>query len=396
MPTLTRQTRVVLALGTAQTLSWGSTYYLPAILATPMAQDLGVSTGTVFGAFSAALIVTAVLGPSAGRRIDRIGGRDVLVLSSLIFAAGLAILGAAPSAAVLLVGWLVIGVGMAMGLYEAAFSTLAAIYGHKARSAITGITLLAGFASTICWPISGYLEAEIGWRATCFFWSAAHLLIGLPINRLLVPLGIQVPSPAPAPSPAHPTAKGSTGFRDVAMVLLAIVFAVSWFTGTAMAAHLPRLLQEAGASPAAAITAASLVGPAQVAGRLLEFGVLQRYHPLLSARLAALAHPIGAVAFLVFGAPVAAVFTVLHGAGIGILTIAKGTLPLAIFGPTGYGRRQGLLMAPSRFGQALSPFLFALLMEHFGASALLLTTALSLAGLAALLALNPASTAERT
>ena len=394
MPTLTRQTRVVLALGTAQTLGWGSTYYLPAILATPMAQDLGVSTGMVFGAFSAALIVTAILGPTAGRRIDRIGGRDVLALSSLIFAAGLAILGAAPSAGVLVVGWLVIGVGMAMGLYEAAFSTLAAIYGHKARSAITGITLLAGFASTICWPISAYLETEIGWRGACFFWAGAHLAIGLPINRLLVPLGTQQQGPSPAFPSGPPPAKSVEGFRDLAMIMLAIVFAVAWFTGTAMAAHLPRLLQEAGASPAAAIAAASLVGPAQVAGRLLEFGVLRRYHPLLSARLAALAHPLGAAAFLVFGAPVAAVFTVLHGAGIGILTIAKGTLPLAIFGPAGYGHRQGLLMAPSRFGQAVSPFLFALLMERYGASALLLTTALSIAGLAALFALDPSPRTE--
>ena len=157
------------------------------------------------------------------------------------------------------------------------------------------------------------------------------------------------------------------------MPLLAFVFAVTWFTSTAMAAHLPRLLQEAGASATAAVAAAALVGPAQVAGRLLEFGVLQRFHPLLSARLAAIAHPIGALAVMAFGAPAAAVFAVFHGAGNGILTIAKGTLPLAIFGPDGYGLRQGILMVPARFGQAAAPFLFALLMERFGASALLLS-----------------------
>ena len=119
-----------------------------------------------------------------------------------------------------------------------------------------------------------------------------------------------------------------------------------------MAAHLPRLLEEAGASPTSAIAAAALVGPAQVAGRLIEFGVLQRFHPLLSARLAAMAHPLGALAVMTFGAPAATVFTVLHGAGNGILTIAKGTLPLAIFGPSGYGLRQGMLTVPARFGQA--------------------------------------------
>lgn len=395
MPLSAGKTRVVLALGSAQTLAWGSTYYLPAILAAPMAEDLGVSKGLVFAAFSAALVIAAILGPAAGRRIDLFGGRGVLSLSSLVFAAGLALLGAAEGAAMLFAAWLVIGVGMSLGLYEAAFSTLAGIYGRDARGAITGITLLAGFASTICWPISSVLEVEVGWRVTCYVWAAAHLAIGLPLNRLLVPPGTQVPA-APAAEAAGGAGRLSALVQDRAMVLLAFVFAVSWFISTAMAAHLPRLLQEAGATPAAAIAAAALVGPAQVGGRLLEFGILRRFHPLLSARLAALAHPLGALAVMAAGAPAAVVFSLLHGAGNGILTIAKGTLPLAIFGPGGYGLRQGVLMVPARFGQAAAPFLFALLIERYGASALLLSTGLGLAGLAALLALTPSMTAERT
>jgi MFS family permease len=387
---LMRQTSVVLGLGSAQTLAWGSTYYLPAILAASMARELGVSTGLVFGAFSAALVVEAMLGPLAGRRIDRCGGRDVLAVSSLVFAAGLALLGLAQGAGMLFAGWLVIGVGMAMGLYDAAFSTLAGIYGPRARGPITGITLLAGFASTICWPISAWLEAEVGWRAACFFWAGAHVAIGLPLNRLLVPAATP-----PVPPLTRQTGRaawgGATGLWSRAMVLLALVFTVTWFISTAMAAHLPRLLQEAGASPTAAVAAAALVGPAQVAGRLLEFGVLQRFHPLLSARLASVAHPVGALAIMAFGAPAATVFAVLHGAGNGILTIAKGTLPLAIFGPAGYGLRQGILSAPARLGQAAAPFLFALLMERYGVSALLLSITLALAGLAALLALSPSA-----
>jgi MFS family permease len=381
---------VVIALGSAQTLAWGSTYYLPAILATPMARDIGVSNGFVYGAFSAALAVAAVLGPAAGRRIDRFGGRGVLTVSSLIFAAGLATLGSSQSAGTLLAGWLIIGIGMAAGLYEAAFSTLAGIYRADARRSITGITLLAGFASTVCWPISAYMEAEIGWRGACFVWAAAHVVIGLPLNRLFVPPGAKSNV-----SGAHESScpHGKSGTR--AMVLLAAVFAATWFTSTAMAAHLPRLLQEVGASPVAAVAAAALVGPAQVAGRILEFGVLQRFHPLLSARLAALAHPLGAVAVMALGAPAAIAFALLHGAGNGILTIAKGTLPLAIFGPSGYGFRQGVLMAPARFAQAGAPFLFAVLMDRFGAAALLLSTALGLAGLAALLSLKSATAAEK-
>lgn len=371
--------RIVLALGSAQTLAWGSTYYLPAILAEPMASELGISTGNVFAAFSLALIVTAVLGPLSGKRIDHHGGRDVLALSSIVFAVGLAMLGLANGPLMLWAGWLVIGIGMALGLYESAFSTLAGIYGRDARGAITGITLLAGFASTVCWPISGWLNAEFGWRATCLTWAGAHLLLGLPLNRLLIPVGVQ-----PAPTAAEQAQTDGRSGAGLTMALLAFVFAATWFTSTAMAAHLPRLLQESGLSAAAAIGIAALVGPAQVGARCLEFVLLQRFHPLISARLAAIAHPIGAAGVMLVGAPATTAFVLLHGGGNGILTIAKGTLPLAIFGPHGYGLRQGLLMVPARFAQAFSPLVFALLIDDFGTRALWLSAALGVLAYAAL------------
>jgi hypothetical protein len=172
-------------------------------------------------------------------------------------------------------------------------------------------------------------------------------------------------------------------------VLLSFVFAVTWFTSTAMAAHLPRLLQASGTSLQAAVAIAALVGPAQVVARLLEFGLLRRMHPLLSAQLAAAAHPVGAAILMVVGAPAAAVFTVLHGAGNGILTIAKGTLPLVLFGPAGYGERQGLLMVPARVAQAFAPLLFGLLLDGVGAAALWVTALLGVAALAALWVLRP-------
>jgi hypothetical protein len=358
-----------------------------------MAAELGVTTGTVFAAFSAALVLSAILGPAVGRRIDLFGGRQVLTLSSLLFAVGLALLGTAQGAATLVLAWLIIGLGMAMGLYEAAFSALAGIYGRGARGPITGITLIAGLASTICWPVSAYMEAELGWRMACFIWAGAHILLGLPLNRFLLPAG-QRASLAAAPEPSEAAASPEAG-QARAMVLLAFVFAVTWFTSTAMAAHLPRLLQEAGATPAAAIAAAALVGPFQVAGRLLEFGLLRRFHPLLSARLATIAHPIGAAAVLALGAPAALLFGMLHGAGNGILTIAKGTLPLAIFGPEGYGFRQGVLMVPARFAQAAAPFFFALLIEWYGISALYFSIALGLAGFCALIILSPTSIVQK-
>ena len=351
-----RQLATVAALGTAQTIAWASTYYLPAMLAAPMARDLGVSTPTVFGAFSVALVVSAMLGPYAGRSIDRWGGKSVLVGTNLVFAVGLACLANAQGPVGLFGAWVVLGVGMGSGLYEAAFATLVRLYGHDSRKAITGITLIAGFASTVGWPLSTFLEDQVGWRGACYAWALLHLLMGVPLN-LVVPKAVIGGVPSSAENMTTSVAEGQLD-RASAMrsaVLLALVFAVTWFISTAMAAHLPRVLQAGGATLAAAVAVSALVGPAQVAARLLEFGFLKRAHPLFSARVAALMHPTGVVLFMFVGGPSAAVFAILHGAGNGILTIARGTLPLVLFGPQGYGHRQGLLMVPARIAQAAAP-----------------------------------------
>jgi len=175
----------VVSLGIAQTLAWASSYYLPAILAAPMARDLGVGTPTVFGAFSVALVVSAVLGPAAGRAIDRLGGRTVLTANSMVFAAGLALLALAQGPIGLFVGWAMLGVAMSAGLYEAAFAALVNLYGKQARGAITGITLLAGFASTVGWPLTAWFELRWGWRGACLAWAAIHVLVALSLNGSL-------------------------------------------------------------------------------------------------------------------------------------------------------------------------------------------------------------------
>lgn len=388
---LTHRTHVVAALGTAQTLAWASSYYLPAMLAAPMARDLGHPPSMVFAAFSVALVVSAFVGPWSGRAIDRYGGRPVLVATSLLFAAGLAALAGAASVWTLFAAWALLGVAMGSGLYEAAFATLVRLYGHDARNTITGITLIAGFASTVGWPLSAWLESKFGWRGACLGWAALHLLLGLPLNAWLPGAtsseargaeprpGADDVAAGSAPPPQHPA---------LITALLAFVFAATWFISTAMAAHLPRMLQAAGASLAVAVAVGALVGPAQVAGRLLEFGVLRRLHPLLSARLAALAHPVGAAALLLVGPAAAPLFAVLHGAGNGILTIAKGTLPLVFFGPQGYGARQGWLMLPARVAQAGAPFAFGLALERWGSAGLWLSSLIGFAAFVALLALR--------
>jgi len=372
--------RVVLALGTAQTLAWGSSYYLPAILADPIAHDLGISSNWFFAAFSASLVISGLLGPRVGRQIDRVGGRQVLCVSNLVLAGGLALLGASTSVWVMSTAWGLLGIGMGLGLYDAAFGALGRIYGKDARGAITGITLIAGFASTVAWPLSSLGLETIGWRDTCYAWALAHIVIGLPLN-------LSLPRAEPAPVIEGPVAKPRIAI-DRTMVLLSFAFAAAWTVTSAMAAHLPRIVEAFGATPAQAIVAGMMIGPAQVGARLMEAGLLKRFHPILSTRLACITHPIGACVIGFFGGGAAAAFALLHGAGNGILTIARGTLPLAIFGPENYAYRLGLIGAPSRICQALAPLGFGLLIEPMGRLVVVVSAGLSLAALVALMLLR--------
>ncbi len=270
---------------------------------------------------------------------------------------------------------------MTGGLYDAAFAALGRIYGDAARRSITGITLIAGFASTVGWPLSAWGLETIGWRNTCFAWAAAHILIGLPINLLMLPAvkGAKA-AVANAVKPHIPI--------DRTMILLAFVFAAAWTVTGAMAAHLPRIMEAAGATTAQAVFAGALIGPAQVAARIFEAGFLSRFHPLVSTKLACVTNPIGAAILGLAGGGAASVFAIFYGAGNGILTIARGTLPLAIFGPQNYGYRLGIIGAPARMAQAAAPLLFSLLIDIMGSRVLIVSSALSLAALFALFLLR--------
>ena len=341
-----------------------------------------------FGLFSASLLLGAAISPWVGKLIDDHGGRTILTISSAVIAAGLALLGVAQGVWSVGLAWFVLGIGMALGLYDPAFAALTRLYGREARAPITGITLIAGFASTIGWPASAWFEHAFGWREGCLIWAAIDLFIAMPLNWLLIPPAPPLPPPPPrqrdAIEPQAPRA---------AMPILAFYFAATAFVTGAMAAHLPRLLEAAGATETAAIAAGALVGPAQVAARLVEFGLLRAIHPVWSARVAAVMHPLGAAVLSALGPAGVALFAVLHGAGNGMITIAKGTLPLAIFGPAGYGLRNGILSVPARVALAAAPFVFGLLLDRIGPPAILLSAGLSLAAFASLLLLRPRSAA---
>jgi MFS family permease len=373
------KTVVVAALGTSQTLAWASSYYLPAVLGAPIAAALGLPASAFFAVFSAALLLQAAFGPYVGTLIDRHGGRTVLTVSNLVLAAGLVMLALAQGLAGLIIAWMLLGIGMTMGLYDAAFAALTRLYGREARGSITGITLLAGFASTLGWPASVWFEHALGWREACLIWAAVNVFIALPLNWLVIP---------PAP-PLSPRVAEKGEMREIepprgAMPILAFYFCTTAFVTGALQAHLLRFLETAGASEALAIIAGTLVGPAQVVARLFEFGLMRALHPVWSARIAALLHPLGALLLGALGSSGVAAFAIAYGAGNGMITIARGTLPLAIFGPAGYGLRTGLLSVPARLSVAAAPFLFGLLLDRVGLYAVLLTVGLNLSAFASL------------
>src|SRR5581483_782829 len=179
--------------------------------------------------------------------------------------------------------WLLLGIGMGLGLYDAAFGALGRIYGKDARGAITGITLIAGFASTVGWPLSSLGLETIGWRETCYAWALAHIVIGLPLNSLLPRAATRQVTEGPVVKPHIPI--------DRIMVLLSFAFAAAWTVTSAMAAHLPRIVEAFGATPAQAVFAGMMIGPAQVGARVMEASLLNRFPPIVSTRLACITHP---------------------------------------------------------------------------------------------------------
>jgi MFS family permease len=364
---------VVATLGCTQTLAWASSYYLPAVLAAPLARDIGLTPSWVYAGLSLGLGVSALFGPLLGRTIDRQGGRLVLCGSNVAFTIGLALLSLARGPATLLASWLVLGIAMAAGLYESAFASITRLYGHGSRAPITGVTLIGGFASTVGWPISAYLEHRIGWRHACLVWATLHMVIGFPLNAWILRREPRAREGTPDMSDDLPPVG-----VDGRMAVLMFMFTVSGVVSIGMATNLPGLFVAIGASPAAAVAAASLMGPAQVGARILEYSARRIINPLISARIACSLHPLAVVVIGVAGPAVASAFAIIHGAGSGMLTITRGTLPLALFGPMGYGARIGRISAPARIGQATGPFLFGVAISHFGFRALFISSALSL------------------
>nr|WP_294508138.1 MFS transporter [uncultured Rhodopila sp.] len=342
--------RLGAVLGINQTISWGVTFYLPAVIAGAVAAELGQPEVNILAAFSWALLVAGFCAPRVGRWIDRHDGRTALLASIPVIASGLAVLAAAPGLAVWFGGWTIVGTGMAMGLYDTAFATAGGRLGQEAGPTITGITLVAGFASTVFWTLGAALIGGLGWRGLLLAYAGLMLAVNLPMVWLFVP-----PAPPHARRPSAIAAPSRSAADKRAAVLLGSFFALRWFITSAIAVHVLPLFTGLGLSRAEAVGIAALIGPGQVAGRILEWTIGPRVNLLLRARIAALLFPLGALLLLHGGVAAATGFAVLYGMSNGIMTINRGTLPLALFGAEGYAAMLGWLAVPVLLGQALAP-----------------------------------------
>jgi predicted MFS family arabinose efflux permease len=375
---------VVSALGIVQILTWGSSFYLLSVLADPMARDTGWPLAWIVGGLSVGLLVAGAVSPRVGAFIGAHGGRHALALAAVTLAAGLATLGLAPSLPVYLGGWLLIGLGMGTGLYDPAFATLGRLYGAEARPAITTLTLWGGLASTVSWPLSAFLADQVGWRSTCLAYAGLHLAVTLPLALLAIP----EPPVRPTTRSEGPAPSVRLDARErCAFLLMAGVLTLGGTVMALVSVHLITLLQARSVALSSAVAYGALIGPSQVGARVVEMAGRGRHHPLWTLATAMVLVAMG-IATLAAGLPVVGLALVLYGAGNGIYSIARGTVPLALFGPDRYASLVGRLARPGLVAQALAPSLGALVLSHGGADGTyLLLTVLALANVGLALAL---------
>ena len=360
---------VITALGIAQILAWGTSFYFPAVFAEPIVAETGWSLGWVVGGTSIGLLTAGLISPQVGRIIDARGGRPVLLASSSFYAAGLTGVGLAPALPVYLLAWVLIGIGMGTGLYDAVFAALGRMYGSEARGPITNLTLFGGFASTICWPLSAFMIEHAGWRSACFIYAALHLFVALPLQMAVVRRAVPRTGPKNTDTGMIDSSGASTIDNETLVFgLLAVVLSIAAGIGSIVVVHLLIFLQARGVDFATAVTIGTLFGPAQVGARVVERLFGNRYHPIWTMIASCTLMAIGLL--LLLGAvPALLLVILLYGAGYGISWIGRGTLPLALFGPARFPRLMGKLAFPSLIVQALAPSAGALMIEARGSDA---------------------------
>lgn len=380
-----RGRRVLGVLAITQIVSWGSLYYAFGILAPAVAHDLGLRSELVYGAYSLSLLIAGLAAAPVGAIIDRHGGRLVMSIGSVLAALGVYLLSQAASIASLYGAWALIGLAMAATLYEAAFATINRHHGDGARQAMSTLTLFAGFASTIFWPLTMQLSTELGWRATYAAYAAIQLGLCLPLHLLLH----SAPAAPSSNTPSTPKRSSHTlaqALRHPAFWSLGAAFSLNALVFSTLSVHLIPLLTKMGHPLEFAVFGAALIGPTQVAGRMLERGAAHRVSPAVIGKLTFSGLPAALAVLVLFGAErwALAAFCVMYGASNGVLTIVRATLPRALFGPENYGAISGTLAGPAMFAKAAGPVAAAWVLGQ-GASAAGMTSLLLMLSMMSLL-----------
>lgn len=382
--------RAVPVLGVTQILAWGALFYPPVLLMPLIAADRGWSLAFGMGGFSLALLTAGFVSPTVGGLIDRYGGHVVMTGGSLIGACGLFLLVHAGGRVEFLAVWMLLGVAIAASLYDPAFATLGRIFGAGARRAITALTLIGGFASTVSWPATQFLLGRTDWRGAYLVFAVLLAVVAAPLHAFALPrrrADHRAHSDPNAPLPSAPLPA-----RGWPFLLVAAGFALYAFVPSGLAAHLLAIFKRQGIDANSVVLIGALFGPAQVAARLCEFIFARKLHPLAIA-LGALGLMLCGFALLAlagFSVPVAIAFAVTFGAANGLITITRGAVPLALFGAAGYGRVLGRIAKPFMVMQALAPLVLAFVVERASdAAALTLAAGFTLAALICLAAIRP-------
>jgi MFS family permease len=384
-------------LAVTQIASWGSLYYAFAVVAPDIRRDLALAPELVFGAFSWALLVAGLAATPVGILLDRHGGRYVMAAGSLLCSLGLAWLSQCNGVVSYYLAWTLIGLAMALTLYEAAFATINRKLDTGSRQAISTLTLFGGFASTLFWPMTAKLHAMVGWRDTYLWYGIAQLVVCMPLHLWLGDDPARNNQKAPAGARRGHTL--GEALRHPAFWTLAFAFSANTFIFSAMAVHLIPLIERLGQSAAVAVLLAALIGPMQVAGRIGEMTLARNASPQTVGKLTFAMLPAALLILVSYGSQgwAIALFCVLYGLSNGILTIVRGSIPQVLFGRANYGAIAGAMAGPSLLSKAAGPLVAAAFLDHGDGPAVLLFVllAMSFASLAFYLRAVTAESAPR-
>ena len=357
--------RAIAGLAVTQIIGWGTTFHLPAVLGSVMAPSIGVSMEVLFGGISMQLLASALIAPRVGRRIDRLGGRAILVTGSLLLCLALALISQAHGPILYFIGWALIGFATPMALAAGTQASLAQVAGPAARRAVSILLLFTGLPSFFFWPLASWLEPMIGWRDTTLAFAALHLLVCVPIH--LGVLGRRIP--VRLSGSGAPLEEGlPVAARRGAFWLLAATMSFAGMISWGVSLNVIELLKAGGLPAATAVFIATLSAPIQASARIIEFLFGGRYPPTITGLLSACVMPLAFVGMLIDGGALwaAVMLAVCYGIGNGLMTLARATIPLTLFGRAEYGTWTGRLTTPQNLVFAASPVLFSALLSRQG------------------------------